>query len=825
MRSVLMVLFCILVAGANAIGQEAVRQNLLLNPSFEFHSFDNSRSGQGRSNQSGSVACWDQAVYGDVTVSRAPQVQEFRAKGAVNNVVLIHPGKTLSQFALLHEMGLEHGDAVSLSVRGHQSAPDGLQVTLHQMRADSQSGSWSPADFGQDDKRTFPKHARGELVKDNSRSASSGAANDFEVKLENTRIVGAFTESATTSTDQPNTVGLQIEFTNRSDKNIWIYSPSLVAGPVALQGLPVARAMPEFYRGIPRTIQKLWRGEPLHVIVMGSSIDRGSANPPQYLYDEDPKSPTFKQPISKADFLFDGSMVGHPEWTDYFGQWRHYFNFNGRLRRALLQKFDYPINKLLWNTMAADGSSISEAHSGFAAYASLSLPPNPETNGQRSGKTWQELYPEVFTRPEGSRPDLVIFGSGANEKIDRHDEIAAFEGAIRWFQRQYPGTEFLFGMWNNREQYSPNTGHLMELSLRYQIPMINVGRAINLAGRHANTYALTPSDGHPQAGAHYLWGKQLERAFDVADPTEPGVAQLHLPARISPYTTGWEGEVTTYKAGEPRIRNDKAFIFDDTVVNLWATTEDKNVVVRIDGVESNNSRRLSSARQNNRNSSFAIGRLSLGDRHVLETVNGKIVAVDAKTVLNRQWVGVESPRWQLFGARPTNYKSEWGAPYGSRQVVLAPGRTVELEVAATDISVAYVDQANGGTMNVFVDGAQKLSQPTNEALTMGEGKAYLENRRGIRGLPYGMHRVKIQAVGRPVTLLGVFTYDTRANNSNERVMRGTAYPGETVQITAPFQARPLVAVTGGLKVNPTDVTTNAMKFSGNGSGSYELVGE
>ena len=137
-----------------------------------------------------------------------------------------------------------------------------------------------------------------------------------------------------------------------------------------------------------------------------------------------------------------------------------------------MEKFDYPMDRLLLNTMACDGSSISEAHSGLAEYASLSVPPDPGANGHRAGKTWQQLYPALFARPEGPRPDLVIFGSGANEKVDGADEIALFEGAIRWFQRHYPDTEFLFCMWQNRESYTPNTGHLMELSLRYGIPYV-----------------------------------------------------------------------------------------------------------------------------------------------------------------------------------------------------------------------------------------------------------------------------------------------------------------------------------------------------------------
>ena len=39
---------------------------------------------------------------------------------------------------------------------------------------------------------------------------------DFEVKIENAEIVGAFTESPDKSNDQPNTIGVVVEFMNLS---------------------------------------------------------------------------------------------------------------------------------------------------------------------------------------------------------------------------------------------------------------------------------------------------------------------------------------------------------------------------------------------------------------------------------------------------------------------------------------------------------------------------------------------------------------------------------------------------------------------------------
>ncbi len=69
--------------------------------------------------------------------------------------------------------------------------------------------------------------------------------------------------------------------------------------------------MEPVFKNIPRTMQKLWKGEALHIMLMGSSIDRGSVNPPLYLYDEDPNSKTFKQPLS--DRTFEAGKINRPD--------------------------------------------------------------------------------------------------------------------------------------------------------------------------------------------------------------------------------------------------------------------------------------------------------------------------------------------------------------------------------------------------------------------------------------------------------------------------------------------------------------------------------
>lgn len=738
-------------------------QNLLLNSQFSFQSFDNSRSGQAQAFRTGSVPFWDQESYGDAEVFRAPRNGAFRPRFPVEGVVVLHPGKTLSQFGLLGEMELDNGDGVSLSVFGYQTKPGALRATISQMRLDNAPGEWSPAEFGQNDKRTFPKHARGELVPSDPRTADSGAENDFELKIENLKIVSQFKEAGDASNNLPNTVGLKVEFTNTSDADVWIYSPTLTRSAQAQNRVPALRALPDYYRYIPRTITKLRRGEPLHIVAMGSSIDRASANPPLYRYDEDPKSPTFKQPISKGDFLFDGNEVGRPELTPFIGQWRHYFSYTGRMRLELMRRWNYPVDKLLLNYMACDGSAIGESHSALQAWSSLALEPNPETNGQKAGQSWQELYPDVFARPEGPRPDLVIFGSGANEKIDGAEEVAAFEGAIRWFQHHYPNIEFVFCMWQNRESYTPNTGMLKDLALRYGIPYIDFGREFSLATRNVNSFALTPKDGHPQAAAHYIWGHMLAQAFQPVDPIAPGFAQQQLPEPISPYTRGWEGDMQTYEAGSPRIYQGKAFVLDDTVVNVWAHSKDKQTRGRVDGTERPGSRLLSMTRRDARNSTFMTGRLSLGDRHILEVTGteAQIAAVDSKIAFGRERIGVEDARWQAANKSVQPFASQWGAPYGDKQIILQPGQKAVLKFHGDAVSVAWLDKTNGGKLLAKVDGALKWEQPTDQPFALASGESVLlENRKGILNLPPGEHELEVSAADGPVTLLGAFIYKT-----------------------------------------------------------------
>ena len=655
--------------------------NLLLNPRFEFHSFVNHREGKAVSYESHNVAFWNTDAWGDITVRRESHVDpDVRPDFSTGSMVAIAPGKRLYQFITLPEVALAHGDGVSLLVHGFQSESDQLRASIKLLKLDSQDGTWSPADFGMSDEREFPRHSRGELVPAMTYEASAPETGRIELIIEDAEIIGHFTEGEESHSDDMNTVALRIEFENTAAADtegaeaVWVCSPTLCAGPRALDRLPVARETKPYYRYLPRTIQKLWKGEPIHVVLMGSSIDRGSANPPMYPYDEDPTSPTFKQP--RADERpVDLDLVDRPDLDGYYSAWRYYYCYTGRLKRELMRKFDLGPDKLLFNWMACDGSCVGEAHSGLADYASLSLAPDDFTNGHPAGRTWEELYPSLFERPGGTGPDLVIFGSGANEKTDTPDEIAVYEGTIRWFQSHYPGCEFLFCQFQNQGGYTPNPGDLQALAQRYQIPFMDYGIIGDGLTRWCNRRALVPRDGHPQAAAHYIWAQQLERAFECWDPIEPGQVQVQLPERVHRNTYGWEGEMVSFAEGHLRIIGNRCII-EDTALNAWGginaeaeANEEAKPQPFVDGIKRAGSRR-SNARRDVRNSWFRFGNLPLGDRHILEISgpDAKLTAVDCKVCPERTWLGVGSAQWDLAGAQVTEFVSEWGAPYGDRHI-------------------------------------------------------------------------------------------------------------------------------------------------------------
>lgn len=798
--------------------------NLLLNSDFDFHSFINHREGIPVSYSSNNVAFWNTDSWGDIEVVRESHVSDsIRPKFSTHNLVAIKPCKKVWQFFTLPEAGLAHGEHVNLSVYGYQPKGNMLKAKIKLMKLDSEDGDWSPKAFGMQDGRTFPKHSRGELVVAKEYKTSLANKGSVELKIKNAEIIGKISVGNKSSSNDINTIGIQIEFENTDTmETVWVYSPSLTVIGNGLHSIPEARKMEPYYKYIPRTIQKLWKGEPIHIIVMGSSIDRGSANPPMYLFDENPDSKTFKQPL--AEGLFDADKAGHKDLDGYYGEWRHYFSYAGRLKLELMRKFNLPVDKICLNFMACDGSSVGEAHSGLKEYCSLSLPPEPGTNGQKKGKTWEELYPGLFSRPEGPGPDLVIFGSGANEKTDTPDEVAVFEGMIRWIQMHYPNTEFLFGPFQNFGGYTPNPGDLQALSLRYQIPYLDYGKTADDITRWCNRFSLVPSDGHPQAAGHYLWFKQLEKAFECWDPIITGQAQLQLPERVHPNSYGWEGEMVNFDKTNNRIKGNR-FIFEDVAINCWGKVDTGRPLPFVDGLKFDS--RSSSPKRDIRNSMFRYGRCRLGDRHILEIVgeNAELTYVDAKICPNRRIFTIDNPNWNIPGLMIEDFYSEWGAPYGSKKITLEPGKYVEIEVVCTDVSVAYVDKPDGGTLEIFVDDLLRSSQPSNTGFVDTDKKVnFLENRKGILNLGFGLHKVRLEAKEAPVALLGIFTYDSRSNLNSERRLTGLATGGEILEFTLPFKTRPLVICTGGLSVKKEDISETKVKFSGT-SGSYEVIGE
>ena len=815
-----------LILTAHVRASEGNTVNLLLNPTFEFHAFENHRLGRAVSYESHNVACWNTDAWGDIRVVRESHVSaKIRPAVSTHNMVSIAPGKRFWQFFTLPEVLLAHGDCVSLFAYGYQEAPSTLHARIKLMKLDSKDGTWSPADVGMSDERTFPRHARGELVVAKSYEVASETAGRVELRIDAADILGRVTRDRQPHSEDINTIGIRIEFANTSDaKPAWVYSPCLSRGPEAHARLPQGREMVPYYRHLPRTIQKLWKGEAIHVVVMGASSDHGDANPPLYCYDEDPTSPTFKQPIS--DRAFEPEKIGRPDLDGYVGPWSCFWSYTGRLRLELMRKFNLPVGKICLNYIACGGSVNGEPHSALAEFCSLSVA--PVLAGHKKDTTWQELYPELFSRPEGPRPDLVTFGIGANlcGKTDTHEDVAIFEGMIRWIQRHYPNTEFLFCPFQNFGRFSENVGDMQALALRYQIPIMDYDTINDALYRWSSQYFDLTGDAHPQGAGHYVRFKQFEKAFECWDPIQPGLAQLQLPERLHRNSYGWEGEMVSYAEDSARLRGNR-FVFEDTVVNCWGNADGDTLTPHVDGQPFRECKPYPV--RNTRNSLFHNdGACRLGDRHVLELggAGAKLTAVDAKVCPNRRFIGVASPLWDLHGASVTPFVSDWGAPYGDRQVRVGPGDAVELWAVCTDLSVAYADTPDGGTLRVLVDGVERLVQPANVPFPDIDGNAqFMENRKGILGLAFGLHHLRIEAAAAPVAALGVFTYDSRPNRASERRLIGRAGPGEAVPFSQPFKTRPVVLCHGGLTARPQDITERGVVFSGQTAGTYEVIGE
>ena len=767
-RTALMLVAAVVVLPQSAVAAESQDgPNLLRNPLFGSYSrVKETESGK-------SVTCWNTDCWGDITSVSDGRSSKLPSGGS-GNVVRIKPGKRFWQFASLSELGLANGDSVSLAVRGSQEAPKALRARLCLMLIESADGTWSPRDFGYSDKRTFSRHGRGELVRSPVLETTSDLkADEFLITIEGLKIDARCEQGRKSSADFRNVVGVLVEFANISSQDTWVHSPTLVSGLRAIVNPESSRPLPDYYRRIPRTIEKLMNGRPLHILTLGSSIDRGSANPPLYLYEEDAGSPRYKEPLCESRSSSRKEIervltekLGRPDLRNYIGWWQHYFMYTGRMRLELMRKFNYPVDKILLNVMACDGSSIGESHSGFREYAALEIPPEANRNGHPPGKAWSELYPELFQSGKPPAPDLVVFGHGHNEHIDRPDEIAAYEGAIRWFQQRYPEVEFVSCMWirDKGKEFSMSDS-MRALCDHFGIPFVDVGQLLTDLKSTCNQYAWAVDGGHPSEAGHYLWFKQLEQVFEIPPLPKPGIPQRRLPERLNRYSYGWEGDIRRFQEPDPRFVAGKLMIIEDCAFNVWANSTDKQMKISIDGRPGQHAGhgRHSWSKPDPRNSAFVHGRLSLGDRHIIEIHgdNAKLAAVDCKVCPRRAFFDAASDKWQ--GEKSIlPFESNWGAPYGNRMFRLAAGAGIEIEVEGTDFSLAYLDLPDGGMLRVEVDGKQAWSQATNVPFEDSTGaKHFIENRRAIAGSEYRKHRIRIEAQGGAVHILGLFTYDSR----------------------------------------------------------------
>lgn len=744
--------------------------NLLANPTFGF------RDDQRSTAENCDVTYWNTANWGDVSIA-VPPVNDARIGNriadAAGNVVRIKPGKRFWQFTSLPDLNVTNGDTLSLVAKGYQNASNALQTRLCLMLIESADGNWKPSDFGLSDKRTFSKHGRGELVRSSVMEFTSPETDkEFVVTLEAIKIDSRFETETASSSEFRNIVGVLVEFENASTDDVWVHSPTLVKGAAGMPNAAPDRQLPGYYRHIPRTLEKLTTGQPIHILSLGSSIDRGSANPPLYLYDENPSSHHYKDPLTDCRYRPEeltrllADHEGRADLQNYIGWWQHYFMYTGRMRLELMRKFNLPVDQILLNTMACDGSSIGESHSGFLEYAELEIAPNPNSNGHPSGKAWQQLYPDLFRSDKPPAPDLVIFGHGHNEHIDRPDEIAAYEGAIRWFQKRYPNVEFVCCMWiRDKGKANSISQPMQKLCHHYGIPFVDAGKMLIELEGTCNKYALAPDGGHPGAASHYLWSKQIEKVFEIPEQAQPGIPQNHLPKRMNSFAYGWEGDIIRHELDRSRFVDGRMMIIDDCAFNLWADNKKERMQLNIDGnaaIDAGHGRH-SWSKPDPRNSSFVHGHLALGDRHIIEILgeDATLVAVDCKVAPNRTFFAADSDKWK--GTRKAEqHQSSWGAPYGDQVFRLTVGQSIEIAVEATDLSIAYLDQPTGGKLIVEVDGKEVLTQATNVPfIDSKERTHFIENRKAVRSLDYQTHAVRLHAKGGDVFVLGLFSYDAR----------------------------------------------------------------
>ena len=731
-----------------------VPKNLLCNPEFACLLRENGISHY--------VAGWTSTPR---TAAEAGRMIPGREDSS-SRAVMLRPGGRISQFIALTDLGKSlRGESLSLAVEARQPVHGNVRAALSLMGMESEGGTWTPDELGDfEDSSRFYRHGRGELIRLGSVHAVSPASEgSFRIAAEGLLVDWHFEhESKVTSGDFRNAVGILVEFENTGSEPVLLCEPVLTVGAKAGDAFVTGRALPDLSRQIPRTMAKLIAGEPIHILTLGSSIDRGSANPRLYLYEENPCSPAFKRPIMH-DRPFKADAVERPDLKGYIGWFQHYFMCTGRLRLELMDRFDVPVDRILLNVMACDGSSIGESHCAFSEYTGFLNPPAANENGHADGDLrWEEIYPRHFANGRIPPPDLVVFGSGHNARIDHPDEAAVFEGAIRWFQRHYPDVEFLNAMWI-REPDDGLVKSMPALCSHYGIPYLDIAGMIQGLRESCNKFAVMPDGGHPQAGAHYLWFKQLEKAFEVVSPLAAPKPQKRLPPRWNKYSYLWEGDMRTIEAPGDRIVGKTRFIVAEGPFNLWAEHDDKEAMTiaingKIDKGASNHPKRSS------RNASFLYGRLDPGERYVIEVMGNKprIHAFDEKTAPGKITIPAGDAGWQC-DAPAEPFDSAWGHPYGDKVYSLCTGEIAVVEAEGDVLSVDWLDQRGGGTFAVCVDGKKAWEQTTGEPFVTQDGESHwMENRRAIRGLAPGRHRLEIRILNGEVDIIAAGFYTVNA---------------------------------------------------------------
>ncbi|MDD2476322.1 MAG: hypothetical protein PHI32_10460 [Dysgonamonadaceae bacterium] len=220
LKVTILILSFILLTSMDVISSTRETQdasNLLKNPSFEFHSFVNHREGTPVSYASHNVAFWNTDVWGDIEVVRESHVPDsVKPVFSTHNLIAITPGKKIWQFFTLPEADLSYGEKLSLSVYAYQKEGDQLKSKIKLMKTDSEDGEWSPKDFGMRDSRSFPKHARGELVVAKEYNTSLKDPGIVNLIIEDAVIIGKTGVGNKSSSNDINTIGIQVEFENLS---------------------------------------------------------------------------------------------------------------------------------------------------------------------------------------------------------------------------------------------------------------------------------------------------------------------------------------------------------------------------------------------------------------------------------------------------------------------------------------------------------------------------------------------------------------------------------------------------------------------------------